>query len=197
MRARRGLPSLRRRIVFSELRCDLARASHASFRVVHFSVQSNHVHLLVEAHDKASLSRGIAGLSIRLARSVNRVLARRGSVWGDRYHARALHTPRETRHAIVYVLMNFKKHDGFARGIDVMSSAAWFDGWKRFPPLLNGGVARALATSGALTEGAPVWRPRTWLARKGWRRHGLIGADEYPQSGHRAEVKQVNRPDLA
>jgi putative transposase len=183
MRARRGLPSLRRQIVFAELRKDIARASRASFRLVHFSVQSNHVHLLVEANDKVSLARGIAGVSIRLARSVNRVLSRRGHVWTDRYHARALRTPRETRHALVYVLMNFKKHcASAARGIDAMSSASWFDGWKRFPrgpgPM-----------SGAPTEGAPVWRPRTWLARKGWRRHGLIGHDECPRSAHRAGVK--------
>jgi putative transposase len=188
MRVGRGLPSLRRQIVFSELRRDFARASRASFRVVHFSVQSNHVHLLVEAHDKASLSRGISGLSIRLARSVNRVLSRRGPVWGDRYHARALRTPRETRHAIVYVLMNFKKHGGFARGIDAMSSASWFDGWKAAPHArdpadrpIGGRSERRFTMRAAWTESVPVWRPRTWLARKGWRRHGLIGTDEYPR----------------
>lgn len=175
MRAERRLPSLRRQVVFAELRRDFARASHASFRIVHFSVQSTHVHLLVEAHDRPSLSRGMAGLSIRLARSVNRVLARRGRVWGDRYHARALRTPRETRHALVYVLMNFKKHSGSATpSVDVMSSAFWFDGWK-VPPRERAPPAwRA-------SEDSPVCRPRTWLARKGWRRHGLIGVHESPR----------------
>jgi hypothetical protein len=76
----------------------------------------------------------MAGLSIRLARSVNRVLERHGRVWGDRYHARALRTPRETRHAIVYVLMNFKKHGNSSNRIDPMSSARWFDGWRTPQP---------------------------------------------------------------
>ena len=174
MRARRGLPSLRRQIVFAEMLKDFARASWAPFRVVHFSVQSTHVHLVVEAHDRSSLSRGIAGLSIRLARSVNRVLSRRGRVWGDRYHARALRTPRETRHALVYVLMNFRKHAPYgARGVDAMSSAAWFDGWKP--------DSERHLTMCAEPRDPPVWRPRTWLARKGWRRHGLIGTGESPR----------------
>jgi putative transposase len=176
MRAERRIPNLRRPVLFRELQRDFARASRASFRVVHFSVQSNHVHLVVEASDKASLSRGIAGLAIRLARSVNRVLSRRGRVWGDRYHARALRTPREVRHAIVYVLMNFRKHGGSpARGVDAMSSAAWFDGWKRWP--------QEPVKHAAANDAAPVWRPRTWLARRGWRRHGLIGQDEFARPG--------------
>jgi putative transposase len=182
MRVGRGLPSLRRQTLFAELRRDFARSSRASFRVVHFSVQSTHVHLLVEASDKVALWRGIAGLSIRLARSVNRVLSRRGRVWSDRYHARALRTPRETRHAIVYVLMNSRKHGGsMARDLDAMSSASWFDGWKPSPRERDATDTHRQPTAhpGA-NEGPPVWRPRTWLARKGWRRHGLIGKDEYP-----------------
>ena len=186
MCAGRRLPSLRQQLVFAVLLRDFARASHHAFRLVHFSVQATHVHLVVEAHDKSDLSRGMAGLAIRLARSVNRVLRRRGRVWGDRFHARALRTPRETRHAIVYVLMNFKKHSGRPRrGLDPMSSAAWFDGWQTFPRAWD--IAQASAQhqladpSMGVASGTPVWRPRTWLARKGWRRHGLIGCDEYPK----------------
>jgi len=174
LRAERDLPSLRRQRVFAELRRDFTSASRLSFRIVHFSVQSNHIHLLVEAHDKSALSRGMAGLAIRLARSVNRVLSRRGRVWNDRYHARPLRTPRETRRALVYLLMNFKKHPPGAPGIDTRSSARWFDGWK-IPP-------RRGDPRNSSIEQQPVWRPRTWLARQGWRRHGLIGPSERPNA---------------
>src|SRR5215510_3746322 len=95
LRACRRLPSLRKEHLFAELRRSLARTAREWFRIVHFSVQADHVHLLVEANDKASLSRGLSGAIIRLARAVNRVLGRRGSVWSDRYHSRALRTPRE------------------------------------------------------------------------------------------------------
>ena len=172
MRVAHSVPNMRRQVVFARLSRALAKASRPPFRVLHFSVQSNHLHLIVEAIDKLCLSRGIAGLSIRLARGINRAADRRGQVWGDRYHARALRTPRETRHALVYVLMNFKKH-GHGAGTDSMSSACWFDGWKVMPRL------RA-PPSWAAHDDAPVRRPHTWLAREGWRRHGLIREDELP-----------------
>jgi len=73
--------------------------------VVHFSIQTDHVHLLIEARDKVSLSRGVSGLTIPFARSINRALGRTGHVFSDRYHARDLKTPREVRHGLVYVLM--------------------------------------------------------------------------------------------
>jgi hypothetical protein len=137
--------------------------------VVEFSVQRDHVHMLVEAQDEVVLSSGARGLSIRTARAVNRVLGRRGTVWGDRYHARALKTPRETRNALVYVLMNFRKHHpNDRRQFDPCSSAAWFDGFRHAPAPPD--------------DSAPTWKPRTWLASTGWRRHGLIHWSERPSS---------------
>ena len=167
LRANARLPSFRAADTFRSLRGALAASSSkASFRLLHFSVQRDHVHLLVEADDSASLSRGVQGLAIRAARAVNRVLGRRGSVWADRFHARDLTTPREVRNALVYVLSNLKKHVRAARGLDPCSSAAWFSGW-----------ALASAPRGA----SPLATARTWLARVGWRRWGPIGADETPR----------------
>jgi REP-associated tyrosine transposase len=172
LRAVRRLPSLRRQSVFVEIRQAFARTARSWFRVLHFSVQADHVHLLVEARDKTSLSRGLAGASIRLALAVNRVLERRGRVWSDRYHARALRTPREVRHGIVYVLMNWRKHIPQARGLDVCSSASLFDGWK-VPP--------ASGPPDDESRPAPTRPPESWLARVGWKRHGLIGPNERPK----------------
>jgi hypothetical protein len=114
-----------------------------------------------------ALSGGIRGLAIRLARAVNRALRRRGRVWADRYHARALTTPKAVRHALVYVLANFRKHLHSATGIDPCSSAPWFTGW------------RVPRTAGA--DPPPVAVARTWLARIGWRRHGLLDVAERPK----------------
>jgi putative transposase len=165
------------------MRSALAKTSREWFRVIHFSVQSDRVHLIVEADDEIALSRGLAGLSIRLARVINRAAGREGNVFGERYHARELATPRETRDAIVYVLLNRRKHAAkieraSARaipvGIDPMSSGYWFDGWK-VPPAAH-------APPGWLaTDVVPVRPARTWLALKGWRRHGLIEDDERPK----------------
>jgi REP-associated tyrosine transposase len=154
------------------MRRALGRTARAWFRVVHYSVQTDHVHLLVEADDKSSLSRGLSGLAIRLAHMVNRVLQRRGRVWDDRFHARALTSPREVRHAIVYVLMNAKKHLSTAPNFDPCSSAASFTGWSL--PLAQAPPQDSQA-SGAQA-------PRTWLLSTGWKRHGLIAPSERPRA---------------
>jgi putative transposase len=79
-------------------------------RVVEFSVQGNHIHLVVEAPNRRALARAIQGFSIRVARGLNRMMGRKGRVFDDRYHARLLRTPTEVRHAIRYVLSNARKH---------------------------------------------------------------------------------------
>ncbi len=94
LRAIAGLPSLRAARVFPAVLAAIARAQRDAFRICHFSVQSNHIHLLVEAKSREALSRGVQGLAIRLARAANRTLQRTGKVWGDRYHRRDLATPR-------------------------------------------------------------------------------------------------------
>jgi REP element-mobilizing transposase RayT len=182
LRAVRRLPSLRKQVVCDEIRRAFPKTARSWFRVVHFSVQADHVHLLVEADDKVALARGLAGLSIRFARNVNRVLVRRGRLFSDRYHARSLRTPREVRHGLVYVLMNWKKHIANARGFDACSSAWWFDGWK-VPP--------ASGPPDFQAAGAPVEAPQMWLTKSGWRRHGLLARNESPKPSGRAIALEV------
>jgi REP element-mobilizing transposase RayT len=168
LRAAPGVPALRGAGAFAALLAALRAASSARFRVVHFSVQDDHVHLLVEASSREALTRGAQGLAVRAARAVNRALGRAGKVWADRYHARALKTPREVRNALAYVLGNWHKHDRRAMGLDPCSSAVWFEGWRTTGPL-----ARRPAPAGH-AGAPPVASAQTWLLRVGWRRHGLL-----------------------
>jgi REP element-mobilizing transposase RayT len=168
MRAREGFPSFRGdRLLFEVLRASIAASEKDDFRVVQFSVQSNHLHLIVEAEDENALSRGMQGLSIRMAHAVHRALDTRGNVFADRYHAHQLRTPRETRAALLYVLQNWAKH-GRGGDYDPRSSALWFDGWTR-PPLIR-------------NQEPVVAKGRTWLVRIGWKRHGLLRPGERPAS---------------
>lgn len=175
LRAQRLLPSLREQSVFVALRGAIREASHADFLVAHFSVQSNHVHLIVEARDNEALSGGVAGLSIRLARAGNAIMLRRGKFWADRYHARPLRKPRDVRNTVVYVITNWRKHIRGAQGPDPCSSAWWFTGWTaspRGPPPFGWSDH----------EPAPVRSPMSWLARTGWKRWGLVRPNEMPRS---------------
>ena len=173
LRARQGLPSLRTDAAFPALQKGLAQASRSGLRILQFSIQNDHVHLIVEAVDRHALSRGLQGLAIRIAKRLNRVLGRRGRVWADRYHARALRTPREMRNALVYVLQNWRKHVPGSRGVDGRSSGIYFDGWR--VPIRT------------VTTCRPVVLPRTWLAAVGWRRLGLLHPDESPAPPRRRQ----------
>ena len=176
LRLRQGLPGLRTRRFLRELRASLREAcERRGFRVVHYSVQRNHLHLLVESAGKEALGRGMKAVSARVARAVQRSFGLSGPVLHGRYHLRILRTPCEVRNALAYVLLNARKHWRERHGaapperLDEGSSGRWFDGWRRAPS--------SREPPGAAPEVAP---PRTWLLGAGWRRHGLIDPAEVP-----------------
>ena len=140
------------------------------FRIVEFSVQENHLHLIVEADDNDALARGMKSFSVRANRLYNVALGRkRGRVWGDRYHRRDLASARQVRNALVYCLCNYKKHYRIKSGaprIDPCSSARWFEGW----------IAIREHDDGP----RPTEPPRTVLLQTAWMRHGLIHPGERP-----------------
>ena len=179
LRVRPGVPSLRGGGLVREWRRSLAEANErGDFRVAHYSLQGDHAHLIVEAHGKEALACGMKSIGARLARAVNRVGGRSGPVLDGRYHHRSLRSPREVRRALAYVLLNARRHLAKSRGVsraataplDGASSARWFDGWRP-----------EAASRFRVSDGAPeVARPRTWLLRVGWRRHGLVDPSEVP-----------------
>lgn len=167
-RVARGIPNLRRRALARAIGNTIFRAPRgraATFRVVHFSVQADHLHLIVEAGSARSLGRGLQGLLTWIARRVNRACGRAGQVFPERYHARELETPTEVRRAVGYVIHNWKKHVRGAQGIDEWSSGPWFYG-----------VVEPDRPS-------PVRRPVTWLLRGGWKRAGDLPSSWRPGGG--------------
>jgi REP element-mobilizing transposase RayT len=175
LRVRNDVPSLRTRPLLKELRRSFAAScERGEFRVAQFSVQRDHLHLVVEAAGKQALGRGMKSISARVARAINRVFRRSGAVLLGRYHVRPLRTPKEVRSALAYVLLNARKHWKQRTGnappvkLDEASSGNWFDGWRR--------TLRAPVGD----EPAPVAPARSWLLRVGWRRHGLLDPAEVP-----------------
>ena len=168
-RIRECVPRLRTRKRAQVIRAALlAIADEPGFAVCQFSVQGDHLHLIVEADNKACVARGMKRLKQRIARALNRQLGRTGSVFEDRYHLEVIDNPQQARNTLAYVLRNAFKHGSrgtHVSGIDPYSSAWWFDGWssKRW----RKGV-------GPPQQESCVQPARTWLLRTGWRRHGLI-----------------------
>jgi REP element-mobilizing transposase RayT len=183
LRMRNHVWQLRSRRMFGVLeRAFYMGCERLGGRICQFSVQHNHIHLLVEAKDARPLARALQGLCIRMAKGLNQVMGRKGAVFADRYHARSLETPTQVRRALVYVLGNGRKHLSRvghhlpADWLDPFSSAAWFDGW-------------SLTIEVQLGPG-PVARPETWLLSRGYQRAGgRIRPDEAPAGGHHERAR--------
>ena len=198
LRLRQGLPTLRQKRAYRAIHAAFVQGcSWDGFRLVHYSVQRNHLHLLVEAPSARALARALQGLGVRLARALNRVFCRTGRLFADRYHARSLTSPREVRNALRYVLSNARRHaverrawfDGW---LDPYCSGVWFEGWR-----CTHGTAPALGVieprAAPLGMGDPRFvagaeaetvAPRSYLLRRGWCRHGLIEVDARPGPRH-------------
>ena len=170
MRAVRGLPTFRAQILYAAFERAVRTTCRGDFRIVEFSVQDDHLHLIVEAGDGDALARGMKSFSVRANRLVNAALGRgRGRVWGDRYHRRDLTNARQVRNALVYCLANYKKHQRVTSGaprIDPCSSARWFEGWTAIRAHDDGP--------------RPTANARTVLLRTAWQKHGLIHPGERP-----------------
>lgn len=152
LRSQRALAVVHRALDGVRLRTD--------FRVAHFSVQGNHVHLIVEADGARALATGARALSIRLARGLNAMMGRRGPVLEDRYHAHVLETPAEVRNAMRYVLGNFASH-ARRRGEPVR------DGF--VDPFSSSSATQPRGTQASLWPEAPTRAPETWLLRTAMR----------------------------
>jgi REP element-mobilizing transposase RayT len=152
IRMRREVWSLRTRRCFRAMKYAFARGcKRFGYRLIHFSVQRNHVHLVVEAPDEIQLGRAMKGLGVRIARALNKAMRRKGQVVAHRYYARILKTPPEANFAILYVLHNRAHH--IAR-----------EGWP-LPPEYED----ALTSEGTRGHDPPlVASPRLWLLRVSW-----------------------------
>jgi putative transposase len=196
LRVHGDLGSMRKRHMYKALReatyavarRELNFAERGAFRIVHLSIQRTHVHLLVEADDKTALSRGMQSFQISAAKHINREFSlharlaerRRGVVFPDRFHQEIIDSPRRARHALSYVLNNWRKHGEHrderagAWNVDPFSTGVLFEGWKELEH-------RDLMWKWRDTyDPMFVYRPKSWLLREGWRRHGLISFTEVP-----------------
>jgi len=187
MRVVPAVGSMRRRSMYKAMRdASIIAAIRARFRIVHLSIQRTHIHMLAEADDKLALARGMQGFQISAARNINTILGagtyrrRRGPVFADRYHVEVITSPKRARHALSYVLNNWRKHREDQAGlpstwlVDPFSSGILFPDWKE---LEDKAVMWPIRES---YDPLMVFRPRSWLLREGWKLHGSISAREVP-----------------
>jgi REP element-mobilizing transposase RayT len=187
MRIAPAVESLRRRKLYKAMRdATVTAALRERFRIVHISLQRTHVHMLVEAENKAALGRGMQGFQISAARHINTALGdgarrRRGKVFADRYHVEVITSPTRARRAIAYVLLNWRKHGEDRSGlastwlVDPFSTGILFPDWVELQD--KAWMWPIRPTYDPLV----VRRPKTWLLAEGWKLGGgAISAREVP-----------------
>jgi REP element-mobilizing transposase RayT len=198
-----AIGSLRKRFMYQAIReatiavakRELFDLRDGAFRIVHISIQKDHVHLIVEADNKLALARGMQGFQISAAKHLNRAYSRdlperrRGTVFPDRYHQEIITTRKRARHTLNYVLNNWRKHRE-DRGelqrawkVDPFSTGALFMGWKE----LEG--QQFMWPLRETYQPLVVYLPRTWLLRDGWQLYGLIGVREVPSARQASNVR--------
>jgi REP element-mobilizing transposase RayT len=190
MRVAPAVGSLRRRKLYKAMRdATITAALRERFRIVHLSLQRTHVHMLVEAEHKTALARGMQGFQISAARNINTALGdgtrrRRGKVFADRYHVEVITSPTRARHAIAYILGNWRRHgedrDGLASTWlgDPFSSGILFPDWQE---LQDKAWMWPIRES---YDPLVVFRPKTWILAEGWKLCGSISARDVPSRAH-------------
>jgi REP element-mobilizing transposase RayT len=199
LRVAQSVRRMRRRDAYRAIRkAMLVVLTRMDFRIVHLSIQANHVHLLVEADSKRALARGMQAFQISAARRLNAVdldgagRVRRGSVFPDRYHEEIITGPTHARHTLSYVLNNWRKHKEDrvpatkAWVLDPYSTATSFIGWIERVECVDRGeaerwVARALSPLPDDLEALPSSAPQSWLLREGWKLGGNLSVFEAPR----------------
>jgi REP element-mobilizing transposase RayT len=179
--------SLRRREMYKAMReATIVAAVRERIRIVHISLQRNHVHLLVEAENKLALARGMQGFQISAARNINTALGidryrrRRGPVFADRYHVEVITSPTRAHRALSYVINNWRKHREDQQGpartwlVDPFSSGISFPDWKELEEKAWMWPIRATY------DPLMVRRPQSWLLREGWKLGGSVSVHDVP-----------------
>jgi REP element-mobilizing transposase RayT len=133
-RIRRGLPDLRTPRGLRRLEGAFRKGKERDgFALLHYSIQHEHLHLMVEVKNRRKLSKGLQALGIRVVKALNSLWRRRkGCVFAERYFATALQNLRQIWRTIRYVLNNGRKHGSWrVQGqLHPYSSGRWYLPWR-------------------------------------------------------------------
>jgi len=174
MRLKKDLPNLRQKRTLAAFARRVHRAKDFGLHVLHFSLQSNHLHMIVEATTRRQLANGLRSLGGSFGKYLRRRKGGTGAIFHGRYHLRVITSARQMRNTLRYVLLNHAKHQRMIEHLDFFSSGFLFKNWRK---LLGGKLNTIIATEikiiGERNLPHDLWQacvspPRSWIARYGW-----------------------------
>lgn len=98
------------------------RARLKDLKIIHYTLEYNHIHLLVEAASNRVLHSGMQAFGISLAKGINRFKRLKGTVYKHRYHYRQISSPRDLKNVLHYIFHNGIKHKRTRFALDLYNS---------------------------------------------------------------------------
>jgi len=169
-RLKPDLVNLRCAEVSALFKAAAARAKDFGLSVVHYSILSNHLHVVVECEDNEALMKGTRSLAATLGKGIRKVAGGRGGVFDGRFHLQVLENPTATRNALAYVLQNYARHSKLIAHVDRYSSAPFFSQWCKLLGKNAGPILEDLRPPPNQDLPPHLSPPRSWLAREGWQK---------------------------
>lgn len=102
--------AIKNKSVLKALHHAIKKARHKGLQVIHYTLEYDHIHLLVEASDKHTLGKGMQSLGISFSKGINKIKKSAGIVFKNRYHSRKLQSLQEIKNVLHYILGNGIKH---------------------------------------------------------------------------------------
>jgi putative transposase len=169
-----GIPSLRRKDFERLFHGSLQGAKEAGLHVIQYSLQHDHIHMVVEVANNKKLRAGMYSLASSFARALQKKMGLTGGIFKGSFHMVVITSPTQMKRVLTYVLLNYCKHSKMLEHLDPFSSGRFFVKWrellgrKRWNPVLEWEI-QGEREDAAVIGLSP---PQSWLARQGWLRAG-------------------------
>jgi REP element-mobilizing transposase RayT len=121
---------IQNKTVLKILRNAIQRARLRGLKIIHYSLEHDHVHLFAEGESNLILSKGMQGLGVSLSKRINNALKIKGQRYKTRYHLRVLKSATEVKNVINYILKNGIKHKRCKTVINAFNSAIVLHEWR-------------------------------------------------------------------
>lgn len=101
---------IKNKMILTMLKKAILNARRMGLKVIHYSLEYDHVHLLIEADNNVILGKGMQSLGVTLSKAINRTKRIKGRVYKHRYHFRKINSARELKNVMFYIFNNGVKH---------------------------------------------------------------------------------------
>lgn len=108
--------NLKNKEVLSILKRAILNSRKMGLRVIHFTLEYDHIHLLIEAENNHLLGKGMQSFGVTLSKAINKLKKTSGQVYRHRYHFRKITSARQLKNVMNYIFRNGLKH-GTSAGI--------------------------------------------------------------------------------